>query len=232
MNLLLAFTPFIVFVIVERLVSILVGLAAGAVAACALLVRDLVTPGHSVKLLEAGTLLLFGGLTLLQLLMGEQWSIADVRLRVDAGLLLIVLLTMVLGRPFSLQYARERGAPEYWEQPDFLRVNYVISAAWALAFGCAGGRRCRDRRRAGAAAYGRRGGDRGRAVGCSLVYGTCTDALCAAANSRASWRISSRTDRISSAEIIRTLIPDAPAINMYFMSSSVELRQIRCYSKS
>jgi hypothetical protein len=135
MNLLLAFTPFIVFVIVERLVSILVGLAAGAVAACALLIRDLVTPGHSVKLLEAGTLLLFGGLTLLQLLMGEQWSIADVRLRVDAGLLLIVLLTMVLGRPFSLQYARERVAPEYWEQPDFLRVNYVISAAWALAFG-------------------------------------------------------------------------------------------------
>jgi hypothetical protein len=69
--------------------------------------------GHSVKLLETGTLLLFGGLTLLQLVMGEQWSIADVRLRVDAGLLLIVLLTMVLGRPFSLQYARERVTPEY-----------------------------------------------------------------------------------------------------------------------
>jgi len=135
MNLLLAFAPFIVFVVAERLASILVGLAAGAVAAAALLMRDLITPGRSVKLLEVGTLLLFGGLTLLQLAMGEQWSIADVRLRVDAGLLLIVLLTMVLGRPFSLQYARERVAPEYWEQPDFLRVNYVISAAWALAFG-------------------------------------------------------------------------------------------------
>jgi uncharacterized membrane protein len=135
MNLLLAFTPFIVFVIVERLVGIAVGLAAGAVAAAALLMRDLVTPGHSVKLLELGTLLLFGGLTLLQLAIGEQWSIGDVRLRVDAGLLLIVLLTMMLGRPFSLQYARERVAPAHWNDPDFMRVNYVISGAWALAFG-------------------------------------------------------------------------------------------------
>jgi len=135
MNLLLAFTPFIVFVIVERLASIPLGLATGAVAAAALLMRDLITPERSVKLLEVGTLLLFGGLTLLQLALGEQWSIMDVRLRVDAGLLLIVLSTMVLGRPFSLQYAREHVAPEHWERPDFLRVNYVISTAWALAFG-------------------------------------------------------------------------------------------------
>lgn len=135
MNLLLAFAPFIVFAVVDRLASIPAGLAAGAVAAAALLIRDLVTPGRSVKLLEIGTFLLFGGLTLLELAIGEQWSIADVRLRVDAGLLLVVLFTMVLGRPFSLQYARERVAREHWEDPDFIRVNYVISAAWAVAFG-------------------------------------------------------------------------------------------------
>ena len=135
MNLLLAFTPFIVFFVVDRLVSVPAGLAAGAVAAAAWLIRDLITPGRSVKLLEIGTFLMFGGLTLLVLTLGEQWSIAGVRLRVDAGLLLIVLLTMVLGRPFSLQYARERVMPEHWGKPDFIRVNYVISAAWAVAFG-------------------------------------------------------------------------------------------------
>jgi hypothetical protein len=134
MNLLLAFAPFIVFFVVDRLVSIPAGLAAGAVAAAALLIRDLITPGRGVKLLEIGAFLMFAGLTLLALVMGDQWSIADVRLRVDAGLLLIVLFTMVLGRPFSLQYARERVAREHWDHPDFLRVNYVISAAWAVAF--------------------------------------------------------------------------------------------------
>jgi hypothetical protein len=31
-----------------------------------------------------------------------------VRLRVDAGLLLIVLITLLVGKPFTLQYAREQ----------------------------------------------------------------------------------------------------------------------------
>lgn len=66
---------------------------------------------------------------------GEQWSIADVRLRVDGGLLLIVLLSMVFQRPFSMQYARDSVDSQYWDSPDFLRTNYVISGAWAIAFG-------------------------------------------------------------------------------------------------
>lgn len=67
--------------------------------------------------------------------MRPHWSIAAVRLRVDAGLMLIVLASMALRQPFSLQYARERVAREHWDSPAFLHVNYVISAAWASAFG-------------------------------------------------------------------------------------------------
>jgi hypothetical protein len=139
MNLLLAFAPFIVFVVLERLFGIPAGLDGAALTAAALLVRDLLVRGRSPKLLGTGTLLLFGGLALLVPLIGGDWSIADVRLRVDAGLLLIVLLSMVLGRPFSLQYAREdmdqRVERQHGESPDFLRIHYVISAAWAAAFG-------------------------------------------------------------------------------------------------
>jgi len=135
MNLLLAFAPFIVFVVVERLAGIPAGLAAAAIVSAIMLVRDLITPGRSPKLLEIGTCLLFGGLFLLALAMGAQWSIADVRLRVDAGLLSIVLLTMVFQKPFSLQYARESVDRQHWDRPEFLRTNYVVSAAWAAAFG-------------------------------------------------------------------------------------------------
>jgi hypothetical protein len=139
MNLLLAFVPFIVFVVAERLFGAQAGLAGGALTAAALLVRDLLMPARSPRLLEIGTFLLFGGLSLLVLAMGEQWSITDVRLRVDAGMLLIVLFSMVLGRPFSLQYARERMDQrvdrQHWGSPEFLRIHYVISAAWAAAFG-------------------------------------------------------------------------------------------------
>jgi hypothetical protein len=138
-NLLLAFAPFIVFVVLERLLGIPAGLAGGAVIAAALLVRDLLAPGRRPKLLGIAIFLLFGGLSLLVPSIGGEWSAADVRLRVDAGLLLIVLLSMVLGRPFSMQYAREdmdqRAEAQHWDSPEFLRIHYVVSAAWAAAFG-------------------------------------------------------------------------------------------------
>lgn len=134
MNLLLAFAPFIMFVVAERLFGIPVGLAAGAAVAALLLVRDLLAPGRSPKLLEIGTFLLFGGLTLYALATGVQWSIAAVRLRVDAGLVLIVLASIAVRKPFSLQYARDNVDHSHWNTPEFLHINYVISAAWALAF--------------------------------------------------------------------------------------------------
>jgi hypothetical protein len=48
--------------------------------------------------------------------------------------MVIVLLTMVVGQPFTLQYARERVNPSLWSSPQFLRANYVITGAWSLAF--------------------------------------------------------------------------------------------------
>jgi hypothetical protein len=41
---------------------------------------------------------------------------------------------MICGRPFTLQYAREQVAPEFWGSLAFVRTIYVISALWALAF--------------------------------------------------------------------------------------------------
>lgn len=127
MGIMLAFAPFIVFAIVDRLVGSTDGLVAGAVVSAALLLRDWLTPGRSAKVLEIGTLLLFGGLALYALLGGANWSIVGVRLRVDAGLLAIVLISMAIGRPFTMQYAREEVAPEFWDSPEFRRTNYVIT---------------------------------------------------------------------------------------------------------
>jgi hypothetical protein len=79
-------------------------------------------------------LVLFGGLALIAVFAKPAWSVAGVRLCVDAGLLLIVLVSMAVGRPFTLQYARERVAREFWDRPEFVRANTIITAAWALAF--------------------------------------------------------------------------------------------------
>ncbi len=59
---------------------------------------------------------------------------ATVRLAVDAGLLAIVLVSLAIGRPFTLQYARERVPEAFWAMPLFLTTNRIISTVWAGAF--------------------------------------------------------------------------------------------------
>jgi hypothetical protein len=134
MSLLLAFAPFIVFAVVDRLVGSAEGSIAGAMVSAAILLRDCLTPSRSPKVLEIGTFILFGGLALYTVLAHPTWSIFGVRLCVDGGLMLIVLISIAVRRPFTLQYAREKVAKELWDSPGFLRTNYVVTAAWAVAF--------------------------------------------------------------------------------------------------
>jgi hypothetical protein len=134
MGILLAFAPFIVFALVSRFVGPVQGLIAGTATSAALVGRDWLTPGRSAKILEIGTLALFAGLSLYALLGGAAGSIFGAKLSVDVGLLVIVLFSMAIRRPFTLQYARESVPSTLWDDPRFIRVNYVITAVWALAF--------------------------------------------------------------------------------------------------
>jgi hypothetical protein len=109
-------------------------LIAGALVSAALLLRDILTPGHTPKILEVGTVVLFGGLALYAVFGGAALSVIGVRLLVDSGLLLIVLGSMAVRQPFTLQYAREQVAAELWDSPAFIRTNYIITGVWALAF--------------------------------------------------------------------------------------------------
>jgi signal transduction histidine kinase len=134
------FAPFIAFFIATRLASPLAGLAA----ACAVsLIMCLRIPargskgwwrrGESLKVLEVGSLALFAVLLLYTALFAPRWTVATVRLAVDAGLFAIVAISLAIGRPFTLQYARERVPREYWNTPRFLAVNQHITLAWAVA---------------------------------------------------------------------------------------------------
>ncbi len=103
MGILLAFAPFIAFALVDWLAGSTPGLIAGAVVSAALLARDWMTPGRTPKILEVGAAALFVGLALYAVLGSASWSVIGVRVCVDAGLLAIVLVSMAVGRPFTLQ---------------------------------------------------------------------------------------------------------------------------------
>ncbi|MBQ8111872.1 MAG: glycosyltransferase family 25 protein, partial [Kiritimatiellae bacterium] len=72
-----------------------VALFAGAAIAVILVGRELAS-GKSVKVLEAGTAVLFGALGLYVTLVQAAWTILGVRLAVDTGLLAIVLISIAI----------------------------------------------------------------------------------------------------------------------------------------
>lgn len=134
MNILFAFAPFIVFAVLERLTGPTTALAAAALVSLLIIVRDLLIRRRAAKVLEIGSLVLFGCLAVYSGIADAQWSIVTVRLCVDAGLLLLVLFSLLIRKPFTLQYAREGASTEKWIQPAFIKANYVITAVWAIAF--------------------------------------------------------------------------------------------------
>jgi hypothetical protein len=90
--------------------------------------------GRSIKILGAGSAILFASLGLHLALTGSAWSVSAVKLTVDSGMLAISLASLAIRFPFTLQYAREMVDAETAALPGFLRANYIITSAWAAAF--------------------------------------------------------------------------------------------------
>jgi hypothetical protein len=132
-SILLGFLPFLAFAVLSLASGPIIALIAGAAVSAALIIRNHVR-GGTLKILEAGTFVLFTALAVYTVTAGHGLSIIGVRLCVDIGLLAIVLVSMIVRRPFTLQYAREQVAKEHWSSPAFIRVNYVITTGWAVAF--------------------------------------------------------------------------------------------------
>lgn len=134
MSILLGFTPFILFAILARALPITAALIAVAFLAAAISLWQRYRHGRAIKILEAGSVLLFGGLAVVTPAAGLVWTADEVHLAVDIGMLAIVLVSLAVRRPFTLQYAREQTPPAVWGSPLFVRANDIISGIWALAF--------------------------------------------------------------------------------------------------
>jgi hypothetical protein len=104
-----------------------------AAAICLLVMAYDAYRGRSIKVLGAGSALVFAALGGYLAVTGEAWSVSAVKFTADAGILAIALISIAAGKPFTLQYARETEDAQTAQMPDFLFANYVITWAWVLA---------------------------------------------------------------------------------------------------
>jgi hypothetical protein len=105
-----------------------------AAAICLMVIAYDAFAGRSLKMLGAGSAIVFAALGGYITLVDSSLSSSAVKLTVDAGMLAISLGSLALHAPFTLQYAREVVDAETAQLPGFLKANYVITWAWSLAF--------------------------------------------------------------------------------------------------
>jgi hypothetical protein len=125
-------SPFIVTASLLAVTNAVASLFAGCAMALALVAVD-VWRGRQVKVLAAGSAVVFAALGVHQGLIEREWSDFSIRLAVDIGMLAIALTSIAIRLPFTLQYAREQVDAETVAEPEFLRVNYILSWAWVAA---------------------------------------------------------------------------------------------------
>ena len=133
MTIFLILAPYGAFATLMLVASAAVSLFAAAVI-CLLVIGHDAWHGRSIKMLGAGSAILFAALGGYLVLADPGLSSPTVKLTVDAGVLAISLVSLAIRRPFTLQYAREMVDAETAQTPGFIRANYIITSAWSSAF--------------------------------------------------------------------------------------------------
>ena len=133
MTIFLILAPFGSFALLMLVTSAQVSLFASA-AICVAVIGIDVYRGRSIKMLGAGCVVLFTGLGAYVTLVDPNLSHSAVKLTVDVGVLAISLVSLIIGKPFILQYALEEVDAETAKLPGFKKAVYLITWAWNAAF--------------------------------------------------------------------------------------------------
>lgn len=131
LRLVVGFLPWIILAVLGNrlfVLALLLALAAAAVATVRQAVR------RSLKILDTVTFAFF--VFVVVGVIGFRWMILAtyMSLLVNVTLMAIAWGSLAAGTPFTIQYARERVAPEFWHTPLFIRINQCITAVWGLDF--------------------------------------------------------------------------------------------------
>jgi hypothetical protein len=134
-NLIWSFSPWVIFLLANRFTSFSGAVALGLVAGLVVVARAV--GHHHLHVLDVASVVYFTGLGL-ALEAIHPTSVVYWSRYAQAGshafLTMIVLGSVVVGRPFTESYARETTPKEVWGTSQFRAVNSQISLVWGLAF--------------------------------------------------------------------------------------------------
>lgn len=130
-KMILSFAPWIAFLIISG--PTMFRLKLGIFVAAILVVVMGVTRLHRGVILWAGVLFFLYALIAV-VWMNNMWSVRYMGVLANGTLAAGTWLTVLMGKPFTLDYAKEHTDPSLWDSPVFLKTNYVITCAWGVVF--------------------------------------------------------------------------------------------------
>lgn len=130
-KLLFGFAPWLAFLFIAHgtMFRVKVGLVVALVLSVAMGVARL----HRGIILWVG-LVFFVCASVAVIVFENLWTLRHMGILANGALAAGAWLTVVLRRPFTLDYAKEHTDPALWSHPLFLKTNYVITSAWAATF--------------------------------------------------------------------------------------------------
>ncbi len=133
MTIFLILAPFGAFALLMLVTSAEIALFASAAICLAVIGIDMAR-GRAVKILGAGSVIVFSAIGAYVTLIDPNLSTSAVKIAADVGMLAISLGSLAIRKPFVLQYALEAVDTETARLPGFLKATYIITWAWTGAF--------------------------------------------------------------------------------------------------
>jgi hypothetical protein len=123
------FLPWILFGVLAHKYPVMSMLTALTVSAVLFLINI-----RRAKIIEIVGLVFFTLLVLLLIILRQSWLDPYIGLMVNSVLALTAFISLLVGTPFTIQYAKEKVDKKFWNTPEFLKINKMITAVWGLYF--------------------------------------------------------------------------------------------------
>lgn len=132
MGIFLSFLPWIAFWVLSGRDNYQTAAIASVAIVIALNIRDL--QQRNIKILDLGTLAFFVFLAIASFTHDAVWIDHYAAPLSSFALFIIALVSILIRKPFTLQYAREQVDRKFWDTPGFYTTNRTISAVWSVSF--------------------------------------------------------------------------------------------------
>ena len=130
LKLVLSFAPWLAFLLIARdsLLRVNIGLIVGLALSIALGFARI-----NKGIILWASLAFFACAVTAVTVLHDMWTLRYMGVLANGTLAAVMWLTILIGKPFTLEYAREQAAPALWSSPAFMSTNNVISAVWAAS---------------------------------------------------------------------------------------------------